>query len=360
MKHYLVIVLAALSVAGLKAGNPTRSGSAGATELLINPWTRTIGWNSLNTANVSGVESFNMNIGGLTKINSTDVTLCRTNYMNNVGININAFGLGQKIGGSSYLGISMVSFNFGDIMRTTTDNPDGGIGTFSPRFNNISVGYAYAFSNAISCGIVVRGISESIADVNAQGASLDAGVQYTTKSKKDNGLKGEDVHFGISLRNVGPDMWFKGDGLARRVTDDDGIQRTMLARSATFQLPSLVNIGASYDIKLDKDPLMYHNKLVLAANFTANSFSNNQIGLGMEYGYKKILQLRGAFNYEKDIFNENTQTAFTGFAGGASINVPLKKDSENILSLDYAYRDSRVLGGTHSFGVRISLEGNKK
>ncbi len=43
-------LLAILVPAGIAlAGNPDRAGQAGATELLINPWARSTGWNGANS-----------------------------------------------------------------------------------------------------------------------------------------------------------------------------------------------------------------------------------------------------------------------------------------------------------------------
>ena len=39
------------------AGNKDRSGQAGASELLINPWARSSGWGGVNVANSFGLES---------------------------------------------------------------------------------------------------------------------------------------------------------------------------------------------------------------------------------------------------------------------------------------------------------------
>ncbi|MBL0343482.1 MAG: hypothetical protein IPP71_23065 [Bacteroidetes bacterium] len=47
------------------AGNEDRAGQAGATELLINPWTRSSGWGGMNFANVRGLESQFNNVAGL-------------------------------------------------------------------------------------------------------------------------------------------------------------------------------------------------------------------------------------------------------------------------------------------------------
>ena len=45
----------------------------------------------------------------------------------------------------------------------------------------------------------------------------------------------------------------------------------------------MLNIGASYDLHLD------HKKCVLSvvANFTANSFSTDELGGGLEYAFNK-------------------------------------------------------------------------
>ncbi len=352
-----------LSIAAM-AGGPGNNGTKGAMELTINPWAGSSGWNGINNANVKGVEAFNLNIGGLSNINSTNINLTYTDYLHNAGIKINAFGIAQKLGSSSYIGISYMSMNFGDIQRTDVNNPDGGIGTYSPRFNNFGIGYTYKFSNAISCGLVFRGISEiGAADVKARTASLDAGVQYSTKtSKKDEkAIKGEDFHFGISLRNVGPNGSFSGDGLASRITDADNVQRTMQIRTASFQLPTQLLIGLSYDIKLDKQPIVYNNRLTLAANYSSNSYANNQFGLGFEYGYKRIFALRAGYQYEAQLTDmEKRINAFSGIAAGASIYIPLKKASDNLLAFDYSYRDSRFLGGTNSLGIRLEFGESSK
>jgi len=66
MKKYICSIVAFLVVTSSTfGGNPVRSGSAGASELLINPWARTASWAEGNTANVMGLESLYGNIAGL-------------------------------------------------------------------------------------------------------------------------------------------------------------------------------------------------------------------------------------------------------------------------------------------------------
>ena len=52
----------------------------------------------------------------------------------------------------------------------------------------------------------------------------------------------------------------------------------MQQRVSSFELPSQLNIGASYDFNFNEN-----NKLTLAGNFSANSFSKDQFRSGLEY-----------------------------------------------------------------------------
>ena len=55
MNHGLALAaLLALNAGGLGAGNPDRAGSAGATQLLLNPFARSNGWSMANSASMRG------------------------------------------------------------------------------------------------------------------------------------------------------------------------------------------------------------------------------------------------------------------------------------------------------------------
>ena len=78
---------------------------------------------------------------------------------------ISSFGFAQKVGESGVLGLSIMSMDFGEIEITTVDLPDGGIGTYSPKFMNIALSYAKVFSNSIYGGMTIKMISEQISNV---------------------------------------------------------------------------------------------------------------------------------------------------------------------------------------------------
>ena len=130
------------------AGNPDRAGQAGATELLINPWARSSGFASANTASVRGLEAQYLNVAGMAFTTKTEVLFSNTQWLVGSGVMINSFGLSQKIGEAGVIGLAIMNMNFGDIDITTSDLPEGGIGTFSPNYLNIGVSYAKNFSNS--------------------------------------------------------------------------------------------------------------------------------------------------------------------------------------------------------------------
>ena len=59
------------------------------------------------------------------RINKTEVSLGHAIYLQGTGININAFGLAQRVGKSGSFGISLMALDFGDIRVTTTAQPEG-------------------------------------------------------------------------------------------------------------------------------------------------------------------------------------------------------------------------------------------
>ena len=345
--------LMAFTISGVQAGNPDRAGSAGASELLINPWARSSGWGGAGMASIRGLEALYLNVAGTAFTRNTEMIFARTDWLKGTDIGINAFGLSQKVGETGVMSLGVMSMSFGDIERTTTESPEGGIGFYSPAYSNITLAYAKEFSRSIYGGLSVKVISESVSDVGAQGVAFDAGIQYVTgltKESKDN------LKFGIALKNVGPTMSYEGDGLSfRDVIASTGVDMTIEQRSANFELPSSLNIGASYDFEfggVDSSDIPHEHRLTAAINFISNSFSRDQFAVGAEYGYKEYLMIRAGYVFEH---NGSDQTFLTGPTAGVTFELPLNKEKGTTFGIDYAYRDTNPFQGIHSMGVRFNL-----
>ena len=339
----LVFLMASVSL--VFAGNPDRQGEAGAYELLMNPWAKSAGLHTINTSSIMGVESIRLNPAGLSRVAGTEIVLGHTIYLSGTDIGMNAVGIAQKLKNGGSFGISLMALDLGEIPVTTEDQPEGTGATFSPNFVNMGLSYAHLFENKISVGLTFRAISESTADLSAFGFAIDAGVQYVSGEN-------DEFKFGISLRNIGTPMSFKGEGLAVQFEETDKEvphANTFSSRGESFELPSQLNIGLSYDF------LLGENKLTLLGNFTSNSFSEDQIGIGAEFSLNKMFQLRAAYKYT----NESDQSAidkspvYTGLAAGLSVMVPFKKEGDSMIGIDYGYRASNPWNGSHSLAVRL-------
>ncbi|MCS6820214.1 MAG: PorV/PorQ family protein, partial [Chitinophagales bacterium] len=227
----------------LFAGNPDRRGESGAAELIMNGWARSTGMWGMNSARVRGMEAERINPAGLAFIRGTDFQFAYTLWMQGSGLGVIHAGIGQQVK-QNVLAVSIQALNFGQIIRTTVENPQGGIGTYSPRFVNIGVSYARVFNRSIYGAITARLINEGIENINAFGLSLDAGLMYVTGKKKN-------IHFGVALRNVGTPMTFRGDGFSFLGNAESGnYQLAFDRKSQKFDLPTQLNIGAAYDLLL--------------------------------------------------------------------------------------------------------------
>lgn len=326
------------------AGNPDRQGEAGAYELLMNPWARSGALNSLNASCVSGIEAMMVNVAGISRINNWELGFSQTRWLVPSSININAVGFAVKMGKSGTLGLSLMNLDFGDIKVTTTTSPEGTGASYSPSFSNIGIGYSHLFGNKVSVGVLFRGITESIQDLTAFGFSIDAGIQYVTGPQ-------DNFKFGISLRNIGGPMNFSGDGLSSQLNSPENTKITYDVRLSKFELPSQLHIGLSYDFitseMITTTPML---------NFTSNSFGRDEVGAGVEFKLGQHFALRASYKYElnsgSDDFNK---TVHTGVAAGASISIPLKKNSDSKLSIDYGWKASSPFEGTHQFGARLEF-----
>lgn len=361
MRRFLSIMIIATLVgttlpSGAFAGNADRAGQAGATELLINPWARNSGWGNANSSSIRGLESQFMNIAGMAFVQKTEVLFANTQWLSGSGIMINSAGVAQRLGDAGVIGIGVMAMTFGEIEKTTSELPGGGIGTFSPSLLNIGVSYAKSFSNSIHAGATVRIVTESIDNLGATGVAFDVGIQYvTTLGDRKKAKNKDNVSIGMSLKNVGPPLKMKGDGLSVRGNiPSTGNSMTLEYRSAKYELPSLLNIGLAYHWRNQN----LNHEISLAGTFTSNSFSKDEISFGAEYKFRKLFALRGGYVIRNVGGASDVATsALTGPTAGASLDFGLSK-KEGVttrLGVDYSYRHTNPFNGIHSIGIRFQL-----
>lgn len=344
MKKIIYTIAICLFALSAFAGNPDRQGEAGANELLFNPWAKSAGLHSMTTSSAVGVEAMRINVAGIGRIEGTEFAVANTRLYEGSDLQFNAFGMARKMGDNGAFGVSLAIVDFGDILVTTTANPGGSGGTFSPSFFHMGLGYAHTYNDKISVGILVRTVVESATNVSAAGVALDAGVQYVSGEN-------DEFRLGISLRNIGSSMSFGGDGLTTiSVADDTGSSLTVEQRAASFEIPSMLNIGLSYDFELAENA-----KLRALTNFTSNAFSRDQIGVGAELFFLEDFAIRGGYKRDFGDVIGAGDNIYTGFSGGISADFSLSEEKATKVGIDYAYRTTNPFRGTHNFTLRFGF-----
>lgn len=345
MKKYIIAFCALALVGTVQAGNPQRAGSAGASELLINPFARSSGWGSVNVAGASGMDASFINIAGIAAMEgNTQVTFNNTQWLVGAGIQMNGATLVQRVSDVGVLNMGISAFDYGEWEVTTTDQPEGTGATISPQSIVINLGYAQKFTENIYGGANVKIYSSSISNLNTSGVCFDAGVQYRT------GIN-DRFKFGITLRNVGPGITYEGDGLGVTLpvpTYGVAYTQTFESRSAIFELPTALSIGGSYDWLLE------NGKVTGALNFTSNAFEKDTYHAGVQYSLKELFQVRVGYVARDNRADGIGTSAISGICGGFSFNVPTSDDGS--FAIDYAYRGTTsAFSGIHTIGTRINL-----
>jgi hypothetical protein len=343
-------ILAAVAVVGIVgqafAGNPQRAGSAGASELLINPYARSSGWADVSLGAVRGSNSFFVNIAGLSFIEKTDIRFENTQWLVNTGIQINSLSFIQRVSDNGVLGVAINGFDYGEWEVTTATQPDGTSGVIKPAAIVINIAYSQKFTESIYGGINIKAYNSSISNMKTTGLCFDAGVQYIPENN-------DAWKFGITLKNIGPALKYSGDGSSVILpvpTFGTSYTQAWDGKTATFELPTQLAMGLSYDFTLAED-----HRLTAAGAFTSNSFEKDFFQVGAEYSFKEVFMVRGGYK----IYNQggdDLRPALTGLTAGFTAQLPLSKENKgSFLGLDYSYRATNPFQGVHSVGIMVGF-----
>ncbi len=336
----LIIVLALLLTLDVYAGGGNRTGTGGAAQLLIPVGPRGIAMGEANLAVSSGIESIFWNPAGVSNLQgSTSVMFSHMSYIADIGVEYGA--VATNVEGFGVLSLSLKSLSIGEILVTTTNDPDGLSGAkFSPQMLTAGLTYSRQLTERISVGLTANLITETLGNVNTSGFGFNFGVLYNTLADI-NGLS-----IGIAMKNIGPQMQYGGSGMLvlSDVQDLHSPPQYTTIEAAKFDLPSSFELGVAYKANLDPD-----NAVQLAGVFLNNNFSEDEFKLGAEYGYNNQFFARLGYQFSPNL---DSDKYLYGFTAGAGVNVNL----DNILlRVDYAYRYTQYFDGNHVFALSLGF-----
>lgn len=342
MKLWLIFLLVSLfAVAETYGSGQERAGTAAAPELRIPVGGQYLAMSGSAVAIASGLEAIYWNPAGvfLTETDASALFSFRE-YIADMSMSYTA--ISGNFGDFGTLGLSLRNLSIGDINVTTMDQPDGTGEVVSPTYFVLGITYSRMLSERVSIGANFNLINESWAGVNANGFSVDAGVQY-----RDLFTPGLSV--GVVVKNLGGAMKYDGSSLFIQA-DESGSERGNTfykVAAAEFELPSEFAIGLSYSREINEE-----NSLSVSTAFQNNNFAYDDYKVGLEYSYRDILFLRGGYNFSPQS-TDDQMNIWQDYTLGLGIN--LKEFSSLDISLDYAFIPVEFFDSNHTFAIKVNF-----
>lgn len=339
---FLMIVIFFFAAANIFAGGGRRNGTGGAAELLIPVGARGIAMGSSTLSNSYGIEALYWNPANLARVGdySTNVLFSHMEHIADIGVQYGAVSTDIESFGT--LAFSLKSLSIGDIPVTTVNNPDGTGAVFAPQFLTVGLTYARMLSDRISVGLTTNFIYEKLDLVSASGIAFNVGVSYSSFAD----VPGLSIAF--VMKNVGPQMKFDGSGLLIPAETPSLTRPGQFYKveAATFELPSMLEIGASYQYNVNEQ-----NSLQVSGIFANNNFFGDELKGGFEYGYDKMFFIRAGYSFAYDLDSDYNTYGINGGVG-------FRYDIGGVdLRVDYAYRAVQYegLGDNHIFSIGLGM-----
>ena len=271
MKKHIIASIVIIVVSSLVLGQNSRMGSASSTQLLVVPSAKHLSGGGA-AATATGMDATFWNPAGLAMSeNSVDAIFSNRQYF--ADIDNSFFGIATDIGDYKK-GVSVRTFNIGDIDETTVFHPDGTGQVFTPNFSILGATFARKLSDNTSVGINANLIREGFGRVAATGVAYDLGVQYK-------GLLGrEGLDVGFAMKNFGSPMKYDGEGLGVMASPVDGDRPVEYYKidAAAFDLPFVFDMGVSYNIA----------GADIGVTYTSNYYSTDELKLSVGYALEGL------------------------------------------------------------------------
>ena len=342
---------AVLMLSSMALGQGSRMGTASSTQLQVVQGARYLSGGGA-AANAVGMDAVYWNPAGLAlSENGVDAIFSNRQYI--AEIDNNFFGVSVDFIGMK-MGVSVRTFNIGDINETTVFQPDGTGQVFTPNFSILGATASKRLSDNTSVGINANYIRESFGRVAASGMAFDLGVQYKSLA----GMEGLDA--GFVLRNFGQPVKYDGEGLGVAATAVDGDRPVEYYKidAAAYDLPFAFDMGLSYNIAGAN----------LGFTYTSNYYTTDEIKFKASYDVGLVAVAVGfqqsSVAKDQDVMGQDTQkidavesswyvNPSDGVSFGASLN--LSQFTGMNMVLDYAMLPMADFDANQVIALRIGF-----
>jgi opacity protein-like surface antigen len=339
-KLFVLGIAMVLFASPVFAGDKDRVGTASATELVIPVGGEGFALGGSNISSTSGLDAIHWNPAGLSTLNGGSALFSTMSYMGDADIRMNYLALGYDAGWL-VAGVFLRTLDVGDIPLTTRQDPYNATGaTYNPTLSTIGLTLSKKMTDNIFFGFNLKFVNEDIANVNATAFAVDAGLQYRNLGGINN------LDFGITIANIGPDLEFSGSGLLRSGTaDDSNIPNYFYEIPVqSHGLPSNYQLGLGYTFRIDNT-----NTLRGFGTFVSEDLENDRVKVGLEYSFDSILFGRLGYQTQPDA---DADQNVLGLTAGVGIKYPVGGSN---ISFNYVYQEMKFVGDNNLFSLEIGF-----
>ncbi len=341
MKKHIIASIVIIVVSSLVLGQNSRMGSASSTQLLVVPSAKHLSGGGA-AATATGMDATFWNPAGLAMSeNSVDAIFSNRQYF--ADIDNSFFGIATDLGDYK-MGVSVRTFNVGDIDETTVFYPDGTGQVFTPNFSILGATFARKLSDNTSVGINANLIREGFGRVAATGVAYDLGVQYR-------GFLGRDgLDVGFAMKNFGAPMKYDGEGLGVMASPVDGDRPVEYYKidAASFDLPFVFDMGVSYNIA----------GADIGVTYTSNYYSTDELKISVGYALEGLGSVGvGMQSSSASQEIEDTDDWYTNPADGVSFgaSIDMSRFVGMNLSVDYSMLPMGDFGTNSVVALRVAF-----
>jgi hypothetical protein len=343
MKKIIIAMLGISLIFGFVQYAPAQQfakvGTAGTQFLKIGAGARNVGMGNACIAVVNDASSVFWNPGAMAKVKNYSVFLSHIQWI--ADIQLNALSVVKTLPGIGTFGVSGLFLGSGEMDVTTYQYQEGTGETFSKNDMSIGLSYSRYLTDKFSFGGTLKYIREDYGTVNvitkddeiASIMAFDVGALYQTGFRS--------LRMGISIQNFGSEM--KVPGQYRDITGFDSKTQTYTTEPAdnyrAYHVPLLFRVGVAMEV-IETSV----NVVTLAADLLHLNDNVEQVNIGGEYWFNKLIAIRAGYIYNNDSAK---------FSAGGSLNLSLSQLGS--ASLDYSYSDFGILDYVNQMSITFQF-----
>ncbi|MBL7073949.1 PorV/PorQ family protein [candidate division KSB1 bacterium] len=297
-----------------------RAGTASAQFLKIGVGGRAAGMGEAFCAVSDDATALYWNPAGLVQFDRNEFFISHNLWL--VGLKHEFIGYVHHLSAENTLGLYAIALHMDDMEETTELQPFGTGRYFS--FGDLLVGLSFArrFTEQFSFGGSVKAMQETLAELTIQSVMIDLGTYYWTGF--------HSARFAVSLTNFGPQLTPKGT-----LFTTDGREVTSFQ---SFNPPTIFRFGFAIELLQTSQ-----QKLTTALQLNHPNDKSENLHVGFEYWWQRLLALRGGYK-----FNVDEET----FSLGAGFIMPIVSYR---LQMDYAFTQFGLLGNVNRFSLSFKF-----